>query len=70
MQTAPDNAMIKRRYQRFCRDRIRYLLAYPKVTRAIVTRCITLQQKLVMLEPDNLKYRKQLRIFEKQLLEY
>ena len=70
MQTEPDNAMIQRRFRRFCRDRIRYLLSYRKITSAIIARCVVLQQRLVMLEPDNPKAQKQLQLFEKQLADF
>jgi len=70
MQTEPDNAMIQRRFRRYCRDRIRYLLSYRKITSAIIARCIVLQQRLVMMEPDNPKTQKQLQLFEKQLAEF
>jgi hypothetical protein len=67
MQREAGNAMVKRRYERFCRDRIRYLLGHRTITRAIIARCIVLQRKLVALEPEDLKLQVQLQVFEKRL---
>jgi HEAT repeat protein len=70
MQTETGNRMIMRRYGRFCRDRIRYLLGHQKMTREIIARCVALQRRLVALEPDNPKTLKQLQLFETQLSGY
>ena len=67
MQTENGNLMVKRRYQRFCRDRIRYLLGHRAIERTIIERCIVLQRILNDLDPDDMKVKKQLLLFEQQL---
>ncbi len=70
MLSESGNAMVQRRYRRFCRDRIRYLLAHRTITRDIIARCLVLQGRLAALEPHNPKTQKQLQLFEKRLAEY
>jgi HEAT repeat protein len=50
----PQNAVIKRRYQRFCYEWIAYrLLTRAKVNKDILRRCLRLQQIITTLDSDN-----------------
>jgi HEAT repeat protein len=50
----PDNAVVKRRYGRFCYEWITYrLLTRRNVNQEILKRCLRLQKILVKLEPDD-----------------
>ena len=53
----PENAVIKSRMIRFCKDWITYrLLAQQSIDRRVIERCVRLQQTVVALEPDRAQH--------------